>query len=230
MLKRSPLLLLALLVGCSPSSAPNAQQGGGQAAFKALNCGACHLIGGAGSGRGGPDLTMVGFRKSNAWLDAWLKDPQAWRPGTMMPNPHLTDPARKALVGYLSGLKGEDWGAVRPWNAPDAGKDPVERGHLLFAKAGCITCHGVAGVGGYPDNNVVGGKIPALVGVQDRFTKAELAAKIKKGVEPAKADPAGPEPLLRMPAWGQTLDDKEIGLVVDYLWTLKSKDAGKAEW
>src|SRR5256885_8831459 len=101
-----PAVFLALaLGGCGKAAPPKPGPEGGKAVFQAVNCKACHRVGSEGTGSG-PDLTMVGFRKSAAWLDAWLKDPQAWRPGTMMPNPRLSDPARKALVDYLSTLKG----------------------------------------------------------------------------------------------------------------------------
>lgn len=223
-----PAVFLALaLGGCGKAAPPKPGPEGGKAVFQAVNCKACHRVGSEGTGSG-PDLTMVGFRKSAAWLDAWLKDPQAWRPGTMMPNPRLSDPARKALVDYLSTLKGQDWGGARPWNDAALKGDPVERGHVLFARAGCVTCHGLGGAGGYPNNNVVGGKIPALQNIDQRYTKDELRKKIARGVVPQKADPAGPDPLLRMPAWGETLKDDELDAVVDYLWTLKAggKEAG----
>lgn len=202
----------------------------GRRTYRSLNCQSCHRIGDDGV-LSGPDLTLVGFRKSAAWLDVWLKDPRAWRPGTKMPDPRLSDSARQALVDYLSVLKGEDWGGERPWNAPSLMSDPVERGHLLYARAGCVTCHGVGGEGGYPDNNVVGGKIPALTDVDQRYTKDELRKKIAGGVIPQKADPNGPDPLLRMPPWGEVLKPDEIDAVVEYLWTLKSgKPAEGSGW
>ena len=215
-----------LLAACGKPAPPQS----GQAYFQALNCRACHQIGNDGNARGGPDLTMVGFRKSAAWLDRWLSDPQSWRPGTPMPDPHLSPKARAMLVEYLSSLKGQDWDGRRPWNDPSL-KDPVERGHVLFARAGCITCHGVGGQGGYPNNNVVGGQIPNLRGISQRYTKDELKRKIARGVIPQKADPNGPDPLIRMPAWGETLSDDEISAVVEYLWTLPAAGASAGqEW
>lgn len=200
----------------------------GKAVYAALNCRVCHRIGAEG-GLSAPDLTYVGFRKSHAWLDVWLKDPAAWRPGTQMPNPHLSDPARAALVDYLSSLKGQDFDGHKPWDDPQYAGKPVERGHVIFAKAGCITCHGVGGAGGYPDNNVAGGMIPALTHVKETYTKAELVAKITNGSQPAKADPNGPDPLLFMPSWGQTLSKDEISDVADYVLSLGGKDGGNGE-
>lgn len=215
-------LFSALLAGCAKTEP--AGPGAGEAYYKALNCRSCHRIG-ADGGTTGPDLTTAGFRHSKAWLDRWLADPQAWRPGTLMPNPHLTDKARGGVAEYLAGLKGQAWGDSPPWKDARG----TERGHILYAKAGCIACHGKAGAGGYPNNNVKGGKIPALDGVSQTYTKDELLKKIARGVKPEKADPAGPEPLVFMPPWGEALKPDDIAAVADYLLSLKSatpSDAG----
>lgn len=223
----SPLLIAAALAAaCGPKGPPSS---GGRAYYEALNCRVCHRIGSEG-GLGGPDLTLVGFRKSKAWLDVWLTDPQAWRPATLMPNPHLSPAARSALVDYLSTLQGQAWGAQRPWDDPRYKSDPVQRGHVLFAKAGCIACHGRGGAGGYPNNNVPGGRIPALTSVAQTYTKAELVAKIARGSKPAKADPSGPEPLVFMPPWGQKLSPDEIDAVADYVLSLGRADPSKSDW
>lgn len=223
-----PWLAAALAGACVVSEpGPNA---GGQAYFKALNCRSCHKIGDEGAGRGGPDLTMVGFCKNRAWLDLFLKDPQAWTPGTLMPNPHLSQAARAKLVDYLSSLKGQAWGSRRPWDDPELLGRPVERGRLLFSRAGCASCHGQAGLGGYPNNNTIGGKIPALVSVSQTHTKAELKKKISRGSISQKADPRGPDPLIGMPPWGDLLRDDELDAVVEYLWTLKPASGQSSDW
>lgn len=200
----------------------------GKAYFAQVGCASCHRVGGEGAAVG-PDLTTVGFRHSPEWLEVWLKDPQAWKPGTVMPNKQLSPAARAAIVSYMATLKGQDWPqGGRPW---DSAADPVEKGRLVFLRAGCVACHGQGGVGGYPNNNVAGGKIPALKGVSETFTKPELIAKIKLGVpRPAKADPKGADPLVFMPSWGGLLSDAEIDAVASYLLTLKPSDAAKTDW
>jgi mono/diheme cytochrome c family protein len=223
---RSLCLLFALAMTACGGKAPPA---GGRGTYEALNCKVCHRVGSEG-GLGGPDLTYVGFRKSKAWLDVWLKDPQAWRPATLMPNPHLSDPARQAVVDYLSTLKGQDFGAQKPWDDAAYKGSSVERGHVIFAKAGCITCHGKGGAGGYPNNNVPGGQIPALTKVSETYTRAELIKKITSGSKPAKADPSGPDPLLQMPPWGQALSPTEIEAVADYVLSLGKGSPEKSEW
>ena len=197
----------------------------GEVYFKGYGCVKCHAIGGEG-GTYAPDLTMVGFRKSAAWLDRWLKDPHAWRDKTVMPSFHLPENVRHAVVTYLSEQKGRAWGKNRPWNAPEFMKDPVARGHEIFDLAGCDTCHGKGGQGGYPDNNVVGGLMPSLTMVAEGYSRNELLRKIEFGVVPAPADPSKPAPLLRMPPWGQVLDKGEIEAVASYLFSL-DKNAGK---
>ena len=219
-------LLAAILAACSmqPPTGPVA----GKAYFTQVGCASCHKIGGAGSAVG-PDLTTIGFRHSPEWLEVWLKDPQAWKPGTVMPNKQLSPAARSAIVSYMAGLKGQDWPkGGRPW---DAEADPVAKGRLIFLRAGCVACHGQGGIGGYPNNNVAGGKIPALANVHETFTKAELIAKIKRGVpSPVKADAKGPAPLVFMPSWGEFLDDGELDAVASYLLTLKPDHEEKTDW
>lgn len=201
----------------------------GQAYFDALGCAKCHMIGENG-GTWGPNLTFIGTRKSKDWLDMWLKDPHSWNKKTVMPNFHLTDEARGALVAYLAEQKGQAWGENRPWkNHPDM--TAVQRGEILFNKAGCVACHAQNGRGGYPNNNVVGGQIPSLTKVAEGYTKEELMNKIRNGVTPAPADPGQPAPMIFMPKWGEVLKADEISDVADFLISLdkhedkKSKDA-----
>ncbi len=215
------LAAAALLAACQRISQDPVERG--EAYFNALGCVKCHAMGNEG-GTYGPNLAFIGFRKSPEWLDQWLKNPHAWRAQTVMPNFHLNDDIRGDLVAYLSAQKGEafDKTGGRPWNAPElASGDPVKRGAELFNKAGCVACHSQNGRGGYPNNNVVGGQIPALTNVSQGYTKAELIAKIRNGVpKPAPADPSKPEPMVYMPSWGKVLKDDEIESVAAYLISL----------
>lgn len=78
-------------------------------------CAACHTIDGTSAqGTVGPDLTDFGSRTSLAAgmlentpenLSAWLKDPQAVKPGALMPNLRLSDADVNALVAFLSSLE-----------------------------------------------------------------------------------------------------------------------------
>lgn len=63
-------------------------------------CQGCHAIGGKG-GTVGPALDGVASRFTQDKLDQWLKDPQAVKPGTPMPNLALDDGTRAQLVAWL---------------------------------------------------------------------------------------------------------------------------------
>jgi mono/diheme cytochrome c family protein len=220
-------LFALLFAACkqAPSTDPMVR---GERYFNGLGCVKCHQIGDAGH-PWGPDLTMVGFRKSEAWLDAWLRDPHGWNPKTVMPDFNLNDEARADLVKYLGAQKGQAW-ATKPWETEHAkAMSSVERGALLFDKAGCITCHGQDGAGGYPNNNVAGGLIPSLKLVSEGYTRQELLQKVKDGAVPIPSDSSAPLPLLQMPKCKETLKDQEINAVVDYLFSLKPKAAKGAK-
>ncbi|HEX4048557.1 MAG TPA: cytochrome c, partial [Elusimicrobiota bacterium] len=101
----------------------------------------------------------------------------------------------------------------------------VERGKLIFNKAGCVACHGQNGGGGYPNNNVAGAQIPPLWRVSDGYSKDELHNKIRDGAVPLPDDPSKPRALINMPKWGEQLKSDEIDDLVAYLFSLKPKPA-----
>lgn len=92
------------------------------AAFQRAGCAGCHTLNGV-EGFGapsvntstvGPDLTHFGSRQTFAGatrnntpeeLAAWLRDPQAVKPGNDMVIPRLTEREVSALVAYLDSLK-----------------------------------------------------------------------------------------------------------------------------
>lgn len=70
-------------------------------------CTGCHRIGKLSLQRVtiGPDLTHVGDRLKEAWIYSWIKDPQKYRPDTLMPNLGLSDMQARAVAAYLSEKK-----------------------------------------------------------------------------------------------------------------------------
>lgn len=76
----------------------------GKKIYQERGCAACHVISGAG-GKVGPDLTTIGKTMDSEFLYKWLKNPQAVKPATIMPNLNLTDKELKPLVKYLTSLK-----------------------------------------------------------------------------------------------------------------------------
>lgn len=87
----------------------------GKQLFESGSCAMCHAISGTSAGSHvGPDLTHVASRpmlaagalpNDRAHLAAWLVNPQAYKPGTNMPNPHLQAQEVSDLVDYLEGLR-----------------------------------------------------------------------------------------------------------------------------
>ena len=220
------LISLCTLAACGRPPEPATV---GEADFKGFGCIRCHRVGNEG-GTYGPDLTLVGFRKSKDWLNVWLKNPHAWKPTTVMPNFHLPDQVRQDLIEYLSQQQGQAWGDTRPWDAPELQGDLVQKGEVIFNRAGCVACHGLRGAGGYPNNNVQGGKINTLTLVADGYSKDELKDRIHKGKISDPADPTQPKPMIFMPPWGQKLKDSDIDALVEFLYSLRPKPAAKDTW
>lgn len=89
---------------------PSAATGGGMA--KQLDrprvynqmCIACHALQGQG-GTVGPALDGIGDRRDYDNLIAWLKDPQAVKPGALMPKLPLSQTDVSELAAFLSKLK-----------------------------------------------------------------------------------------------------------------------------
>lgn len=191
----------------------------GRAVFDAAGCRSCHRVGERG-GNAGPDLTLVGLRRSREWLELWLADPKGWKKDARMPDLRLRPRERAAAADYLATLKGGDW-RRRPWEGrPDAGR-------VIYERAGCVACHGVRGRGGHPNNNVPGQAIPSLAKAFEGFTLEELQEKIRRGSRPEPERPEGLRPLAHMPAWGEVLGDGEIEAVARYVASLGE---GGGDW
>jgi cytochrome c oxidase subunit 2 len=99
-----------------PAPAPAAdQERRGHAIVERGSCAMCHAVQGtAAGGRMGPDLTHLASR---TWIGAgtlpntpenlrrWIADPQAFKPGSLMPPQALTDDDLDAVVAYLGRLR-----------------------------------------------------------------------------------------------------------------------------
>lgn len=67
------------------------------------SCMVCHNINGAG-GQVAPSLNGVVDRYGEEWLRTWLRNPQAVRDGSRMPNFHFTEEEITAVITYLETL------------------------------------------------------------------------------------------------------------------------------
>ncbi len=67
-------------------------------------CQSCHTIG-AGGGYVGPNLNNAGNWLTPAWIEAWLRNPQALQSDTIEPRHTFTDDEIHALTAYLMTLR-----------------------------------------------------------------------------------------------------------------------------
>ena len=79
---------------------------GKQLFYTKYDCQSCHIADTkTDKGYIGPTLTQVGTRLTPAWIYAWLKNPQALRPGVIEPNQNISDDDARALTAFLMTLK-----------------------------------------------------------------------------------------------------------------------------
>ena len=69
-----------------------------------FQCQACHTIGSTG-GYVGPSLNNAGNWLTPAWIEAWLRNPQALVPGTIEPRRNFSTDEIQSLTAYLLTLK-----------------------------------------------------------------------------------------------------------------------------
>ena len=90
----------------------------------------------------GPNLKDVRLKLRQEWIPVWLKDPQAFRPGTKMPTFwRFADDADgpddlKAVAAYL-------WQNSFDGKAPAQQPGDKNRGKDLFESRGCLACHSI---------------------------------------------------------------------------------------
>ena len=87
----------------------------GRRVFEATSCVNCHAVGGTnGTGHFGPDLTHLMSRSTIAAgaaentpanLRLWIQNPDAIKPGSLMPSMKLSDAELDAVVRYLETLR-----------------------------------------------------------------------------------------------------------------------------
>ncbi len=100
----------------------------------------------------GPNLKDVRLKLRKEWIPEWLRDPQAFRPGTKMPTywylsgekkgagnnvaPVRQDEERKAIAAYL-------WQSAFEGQMPRQPAGDGARGQQLFETRGCLACHSI---------------------------------------------------------------------------------------
>ncbi len=116
-MRRAAVVLLAgLLLGCSDDErsrapVPDGDAARGIAAIRRHGCGGCHVIPGVAEARGRVGPSLAGFASRpyiagalpNRPLDliAWIRDPQAVHPGTIMPGLGVTPADARDIAAHL---------------------------------------------------------------------------------------------------------------------------------
>ena len=191
----------------------------GEQLFEQLGCHGCHLVEGYEHLPAvGPSLRRISAKVDPNWLVGWIKDPQAFRPRTKMPNFGFSDDQAKAVAAYLwtsSSADGEAWLGNRPEPEGISSTDPaqVSRGEAVFNEVGCRACHAIEP-----------GAIATPLGASKDWAPnlADLAAKTDaRFVYYWILEPRGFNPHTRMPSL--RLSEPEARDVTAYLM---SKGAG----
>ncbi|HEX5416153.1 MAG TPA: cytochrome c oxidase subunit II [Chloroflexota bacterium] len=86
----------------------------GQQLYQSSDCGSCHAISGVSNGDVAPDLTHVASRwtigagvldNTPENMYVWLENPQAVKPGVLMPNYRFSPDQLRALTAYMESLR-----------------------------------------------------------------------------------------------------------------------------
>jgi cytochrome c2 len=97
----------------------------------------------------GPNLKDARVKLRKEWIPEWLKDPQAFRPGTKMPTfwylsggnnsivpPTQQDDERKAIAAYI-------WQSALDGQLAQQQPGDDKHGKELFMTRGCLACHSI---------------------------------------------------------------------------------------
>jgi cytochrome c1 len=102
----------------------------------------------------GPNLKEIKAKLRKEWLPGWLKDPQAFRPGTKMPTFRLEDDEIQAISAFL-------WQSALDARVQPQAQGNAENGKQLFKTLGCLACHSINGGAIGLGNDRIGGDFAA---------------------------------------------------------------------
>lgn len=195
----------------SPPATTEASAAGGLLLLQEMNCTACHQTPEAWQEqlgkRGVISLADVGDRLPPATLKAFIADPHAHKPGTLMPQLALKADRIDALVSYLQSLRSKEPAKTFPQGSPQHGGE-------LFHTIGCVACHAPDSPERFHPKETTKGmpvEKPKLPSVPIRLALDYPAAKLAAFLQaPLKIRHAG-----RMPDFN--LDDQQAADLAAYL-------------
>lgn len=160
----------------------------------------------------------------NDWVFVQQKMPLGRPAGAVAPHgPTLMTGTQ--VLGKVPPSSASSMGIARPSNPGGEGPalklmGSVSAGAAVFT-ANCVSCHGEEGKGGVPNPGSTDGTVPALNPIDPTLVDADpatFAYNLDLFLEHGST-PAGPNPALRMPAWGDSgaLTPQQIADVLAYL-------------
>ncbi len=84
----------------------------------------------------GPNLKEVRAKLRPEWIPVWIQNPQAFRPGTKMPQFRLSEDEIQAISAFV-------WQSGIDRRPPAQSRGDAARGKELFETRGCMACHSV---------------------------------------------------------------------------------------
>lgn len=184
----------------------------GKRIWHKYNCNDCHTILGIG-GYYAPDMTKVYSLRGEAWLKAFLKNPESPDPQRRkMPNQGLSEDEIMRLIAFfkwVDGIDTNEW-PPKPVTSTKVAKVAIEeplqalRGKTVFSQNRCDLCHQIGGKGGStgPDLSQTGAK-----------RESQWIAQFIR-------DPKSINPNTRMPAYPQ-LSEEDLQALVRFLKEFK---------
>lgn len=165
----------------------------GSRLLNSLGCAACHRLPDGFKKRNpqaspfeGPDLVDIGNRRSEAWLDRWLRTPADLNADHRMPVFELSKDERRQLTAVLSSTGGENRKTPQAARASEA---RVTKGRSLIMSSGCAACHSIPNVQTLP--------VPALHASRLSDSRPHCLRSLSDG---AVTNEVG----TRLPAWQLT--------------------------
>jgi cytochrome c551/c552 len=102
----------------------------------------------------GPNLKEIKAKLRKEWIPGWLKDPQAFRPGTKMPSFRLEDDEIQAIAAFI-------WQDALDVKVQPQSQGDAEHGKQLFKSIGCLACHSIKGEAIGMGEGAIGGHFAA---------------------------------------------------------------------
>ena len=183
----------------------------GEVRFRQMFCTTCHSVAVTRAGETkliggeiGPELTKVGSKVSQDWLVAWLRDPQASLPHSLMPRYRWSDEDLYKVTRYvMTKLTDPDLLSIVP-KLGEASPEEVKLGQRLFVEKGCASCHVVKGLSPPtdfgPDLSSLGRKTVS----QLEFGRAAIPQTLIAYIQAKITNPGSVNPAARMPQYHLT--------------------------